>query len=320
MFDAAELRRELPQFELDAPPAVSLNVQKYRHYYGLDDESLTKKSDQSVQSMLGLTHVQGYDIAVHLYRVPEPKGTVVVVHGYYDHVGLYSHLIRFLIKENYHVVAFDLPGHGLSSGDAVAIPAFTDYQWVLRHIINQTDALPGPWFAIGQSTGAGILAQFALTAKEQGMANPFAKMVFYAPLLRPVKWFWGKQLHRIAKPFFKTVPRTFKQSSNDPEFTDFIRDKDPLQAKSLSAQWVGALKEWIPFMEHHAPVEFPVLIIQGEKDETVDWQHNVPFYQYLFGKVEVIFLKNLRHQVVNELEIYRKDVFCRTRNYLELKT
>ncbi|MEB3734885.1 alpha/beta hydrolase [Halopseudomonas pachastrellae] len=47
------------------------------------------------------------------------------------HMGLYRHLIQWGAGAAYAVLAFDLPGHGLSSGERASIDCFLRYQKVL---------------------------------------------------------------------------------------------------------------------------------------------------------------------------------------------
>ena len=64
---------------------------------------------------------------VHYFRLPEsasPKGTVFILHGYFDHVGLYTQLIDRCLGAGFDVLAYDQPGHGLSSGTLTAIGSF----------------------------------------------------------------------------------------------------------------------------------------------------------------------------------------------------
>ncbi len=43
-------------------------------------------------------------------------GTVTLIHGYAEHSGNYSRLVRDLIGNQFAVIAIDLRGHGLSEG------------------------------------------------------------------------------------------------------------------------------------------------------------------------------------------------------------
>ncbi|MEE2730178.1 MAG: alpha/beta hydrolase [Pseudomonadota bacterium] len=313
-FIPVELRQKLPPFSLENRRSLPEPIQAYRRFYGLDFE----KRFNDLKVYMGKTRASGFDIVVQAYVPQSPKGTVFVVHGYYDHVGIYNHLIKALIRNRYAVIAFDLPGHGLSSGSRAAISSFRQYGPVLKQVLSLAkDYAPHPWHAVAQSTGGAVLSEYLLQFGGLEERIPFSGVVLYAPLIRPVHWFLNKRLHSVVSPFRDFVARKFSDNSNDPEFARFIREKDPLQPRYLSAKWVGALKQWIPYIERHPPVEFPLLIIQGKSDQTVDWQANIPQFQRVFNGTDVIYMPNVRHHVVNELELYRRDVFARTLKYLD---
>ncbi len=313
-FIPVELRQKLPPFSLETRQPIAEPVQVYRRFYGIDFE----KRFNDLKVYMGKTHVAGFDIVMHGYVPRSPKGTVFVVHGYYDHVGIYNHLIKSLLRNRYAVIAFDLPGHGLSSGSRAAISSFRQYGPVFKQVLRLVeDHAPRPWHAVAQSTGCAIVSEYLLQYSGLEERIPLEGVVYYAPLIRPVHWFWNKQLHSVISPFRNFVARKFSENTNDPEFARFLREKDPLQPRYLSAKWVGALKQWVPYIERHSPVDFPLYIIQGKSDQTVDWQVNIPQFQRVFKGTQVQFMPNVRHHVVNELELYRRDVFARTLKYLD---
>lgn len=330
-FIPVEMRRKLPAFSLESVSSnsASLNknsfegkralapeIQRYRRFYKLDFESRMR----GLEVIMGTTKAAGFDLVIQAFVPPQPKCTVFIVHGYYDHVGIYNHLIKALLKAQCAVVAFDLPGHGLSSGSRASVESFRQYQPVLKRVLQlcQHERLPKPWHLVAQSTGCAIVGEYLAQFSGMEKRIPFSKVVFYAPLLRPVHWFWNSKLHSLVSPFTRTVKRKFNESSNDEAFVRFVRERDPLQPRYLSSRWVGALKQWVPYLERQTPVKFPLLIIQGKCDRTVDWEHNIPVYEHLFTGTEVQYMAKVRHHVVNELELYRRDVFARTVQYFDL--
>jgi len=313
-FIPVELRQKLPEFSLEDRSPIAATVQAYRRFYGLDFE--TRFNDLKVY--IGKTHVSGFDVVMQGFVPRHARGTVFLVHGYYDHVGIYQHLIKALLKSRYAVMAFDLPGHGLSSGSRAAISSFRQYNPVFQRLLQRArQQAPQPWHVVAQSTGGAIVADYLLSFAGQEERIPFASVVMYAPLIRPVHWQLNRHLHSLISPFRDFVPRKFSENSNDPAFSEFLQRKDPLQPRYLSAKWVGALKQWIPYIERHEPVNYPLYIVQGKSDGTVDWQHNVPCFQRVFPGTEVTYMPNVRHHVVNELELYRRDVFARTVRHLD---
>ncbi len=60
-----------------------------------------------------------HTLAGHIFIPAEPRATVLLMHGYFDHTGTLSQTIHHLIARGYQVAAYDMPGHGLSSGDSL---------------------------------------------------------------------------------------------------------------------------------------------------------------------------------------------------------
>ncbi len=309
LFSPDDLRRRLPPFAFETALPDDPLLQGYRRYYGLDFEQRIN----AVQAQMGQVHVAGFDIAVQSFQPAAPRGTVIVVHGYYDHTGIFDHLIEALLQQEYAVLAFDLPGHGLSSGARAAIASFHLYQPVLQKIIQLAAqaALPKPWHFAAQSTGGAIVSEYLLGFASTPLRNPFTSAVLLAPLVRPANWWRNQYAHALLSPFVASLPRKFNHNSADADFLHFSRTADPLQPRYLSTRWVGALKQWIPFLERHEPVDFPVLMIQGEQDESVDWRHNTRVLQTKFHPAELFLVADMRHQVVNEAASIRGQVFAR---------
>lgn len=285
--------------------ALSDTESNYCRFYGIFFED-----EFPVIQHLGGVDVQGFRVAVHYFEHKQPKATVLVMHGYYDHVGLYQHLIRYLISEGYSVVSYDLPGHGLSTGEAAAIKSFAHYQSVLSACLREIRGkIRQPLFAVAQSTGAAVLADYYLGFRHDKESGAFASVVMLAPLIRPKGWRRSKWIHLFLRPFFNTWKRTHRDNSSNIAFLSFLREKDPLQAKSLSVDWVTALKRWIPRIERAKPVDMPLTIIQGENDGTVDWRHNVYTLNRKFEKPAVYYIAGAEHHLVNESEEIREKMF-----------
>src|SRR5690606_5817419 len=157
------LRASLPDMDFDpardSDPAQALIAEKYLRLYGMD------YADKYLHRW-GRVMLPRYTIACHYWfpdktLVPPDKGVVVVLHGYFDHVGLFGHLIRHLLERGYGVVAFDLPGHGLSSGERASIATFAHYVEVFEAVLREiSKAFPVPVAAVGQSTGGAILLNY----------------------------------------------------------------------------------------------------------------------------------------------------------------
>ncbi|MCG8671598.1 MAG: alpha/beta hydrolase [Pseudomonadales bacterium] len=313
-FKKDQIRSALTTLRIGQPVTDALPVTRYRKFYGIDFENQI----EGVTASLGIIKSAGFDIVTHVFQKQAAKGTVFVFHGLYDHVGIFDKPIQYFLKQGYSVVAYDLPGHGVSSGHWVVIADFFRYQQVLKSVINFViDQLPQPCFAIAQSTGAAVLIDAMLNHRFSAERFPFKKVVLLAPLVRPMNWPRNRLMHSVLSPFLDFVPRSFTFNSHDHGFLSFLRNQDSLQSRMLSSRWVGALKKWIPKIEAASPVHWPVYIIQGQQDETVDWEHNIPLLKEKFTNLKVSFIAPMRHQVVNETESIRKQVFEKALDFIK---
>ncbi|HLP08739.1 MAG TPA: alpha/beta fold hydrolase [Opitutaceae bacterium] len=92
----------------------------------------------------------------------QPKGTVLVLHGYGDSRENMIHWALFLAQQNYRVVLVDLRGHGRSTGDWIGYGAFEASD--LRQVIDdleRKDLLVGRLGVLGLSYGASVGLQLA---------------------------------------------------------------------------------------------------------------------------------------------------------------
>lgn len=293
------LLRPLAAAHLDLPA-----VQAYRSFYGLDLDD----RHAGLEHRLGSFSAAGYQIAAQLWAPDEPRGTLLLLHGYYDHMGLYRHVVDWALTLNLAVLACDLPGHGLSSGARASIDDFAEYQQVLLGLFEQAAelGLPQPWHLCGQSTGGAILLDYLLTGEPR---PELGQSILLAPLVRPRAWAWSKLSYRLLRPFVREIPRRFSENSSDAQFIDFVHNLDPLQPRNLPTAWVGALAQWVPRIEAAAHSVHSPLIVQGEADMTVDWRHNLEVLQDKFSQPQILRLPEARHHLANESEALRRHYF-----------
>lgn len=267
-------------------------------------------SELPVQHNVGWLQAGEFRVVLQTFYQLNSRGTVFVFHGYFDHAGIYHHLIEHLLKSGFSVAVYDMPGHGLSSGRRTAISNFAQYQDVMASVIKTIDALlPKPFHAVGQSTGGGVLIDRMSASAQDDSAPQFDKVVLLAPLVRPAGWGGVQLIHSMVKPFFSVWKRSFSVNSSDSRFVEFLKKVDPLQSRHLSVDWIGALKEWVKDIESRPSINKPVLIVQGKGDKTVEWLHNIGVIKKLFSQASVCLIEGGHHHVVNESKHIRDQAF-----------
>ena len=261
--------------------------------------------------------VHGERIALHWLLPGRPRGSVLLIHGYLDHVGLYGHLLRWALDHDLAVLAYDLPGHGLSSGEPAFVASFEDYQAVLTGVMERfADLMPRPVLAVGQSTGGAILMEHLLRAAAVGASSRFDGAALLAPLVRPMGWPLGGWVLPVISRFATHMPRRARRGTGDPEFAPFLA-RDPLQAERVPLAWTRAMQRWLLAFLEHPPCEAAPLVIQGDADRTVDWPYNLRVVRSKFPRAEIHILPGASHHLANEAIGLRQRKYALLDGWLE---
>ena len=287
------LRQSLPPLAEAGP--LSQPMRDFCHYYNISPED----------HLVGVAHRAGtlrsgkYNLAVHRWELQGATRNLLVVHGYTDHVGLFGHLVEYGLCQGCNVIAFDLPGHGLSSGETASIDEFADYSQAIHEVLAESGLPELPWWAMGQSTGCAALIDFA-----RKYPWNFTATVFLAPLIRPAGWGRVRAGYLLLHRFKDSIGRKFADNSGDKEFLAFMQ-RDPLQTRRISLAWVGALRRWLKGLVFEDLGVGPLLVLQGDADATVDWRYNMQHIVKLFPGCQINYLAGAGHQLANETETIR---------------
>lgn len=309
----ASLREEI--FSRDFSQAINCSsadsaLCAYFHYYGFDDSAIKASAGYS----LGVIKHKSWRLVAHWWKREHSRGTVFVAHGLFDHVGIYLKLIAFLLDDGYNVFAVDMPGHGLSEGPSAEIDNFSEYVEVLESCVetvtsesqkSDDDKSTQTLIMLGQSTGGAAVAHYLMTGKQRAR---IARAVLLAPLLRPKGWWSVNISWLLLHNFIRQVPRRFAVNSNDQQFLDFLANRDPLQPQYISIRWLTAMRRWIYNFPKFQRCDTPMLIVQGDDDNTVDWKYNTGMFQSRFPQSKLVVLQGAKHHLVNESAIYKHKV------------
>lgn len=312
-FDSERLLQQIRPFSIDDATPPGDAEKNYFQFYGVDFENQLP----DCRHFFGHFSSGKYDIVVHYFSLAEKaRGTCFIFHGYFDHAGLFKHLIEYCLRRDLNVVIYDLPGHGLSTGERVSIFSFGEYLTVMKDCVKLfADTAPQPWHAIAQSTGGAIVMDYTL----QELPPSFEKIVLLAPLLRAADWRWVKLAYWVGSKFLDRVPRKFNQNSNDREFMEFIEKADPLQARHIAVRWVDAMLRWENRFDHLPVSDRHILLVQGQRDNTVDWRYNIPIIRKKFPKAKYLPLQDAYHHLANETPEIRAKIFAAMDMYFDSK-
>ncbi|QHE51888.1 alpha/beta hydrolase [Pontibacillus sp. HMF3514] len=279
------------------PIAPSHAIKQYLTYYGLDIPH--------TKFHMGVLYANDTKIMVQMHSPEQPIGTILLLHGYFDHAGLLRTIIEYLTKYQYRVIVYDLQGHGLSGGEKASVQKFNHYGQTLQKVIDlMTDQLPPPYHAIGHSTGGAIIINYILKKKK----HPFTTIITAAPLIRSKHWKLTKAGYYLLNPFVNGIFRKFRANSSNKDYLKFVK-QDPLQHKRVPFQWYEALIRWNKSIQEQGRSYDPISVIQGDLDDTVDWKFNLKFLREKFPKADIHHMPKARHHLFNEREEIKGKVF-----------
>jgi alpha-beta hydrolase superfamily lysophospholipase len=248
-----------------------------------------------------------------------PKAAISLIHGMGDHSGRYPSLVEALTAAGYAVNAFDLRGHGKSSGPRVHAPSYEALlKDVDQHLENTRRRFPRiPHVLYGHSFGGG-LALSNVMRRRPTLAAVVASSPSLASGVRqaPVKLFAGRVVSKIAPTLRFPLGTPTATLSTDTAWVSKSL-KDPMFYGTVSAR-IGiellAAGEWI---RAQTTFPLPLLIQQGTADRYVDPEVNIAFARRLQGDVTLKVWEGLGHELHNELN--RAEILAFVRGWLDAR-
>ena len=156
----------------------------------ISEQNILKESSDTVLPYLTArrseSHLEARDgkaLYVAHYRADEPRGTVVLLHGFSENAEKYREFIYYLLKDGLSVLTLDHRGHGRSYRAApqgvIHIDRFDEYVSDLEAVLAAFEAeLTAPLYLFAHSMG-GAIAMLYL----EKHPNVFEKAVLSAPMI-----------------------------------------------------------------------------------------------------------------------------------------
>jgi lysophospholipase len=262
-----------------------------RSYLATEDLSIADSIHR-----FGTVRVGAAEIACQAWIPARARGTVFLVHGYYNHTGIWAPHIRRFLSEGWAVASLDLPGHGLSDGRPFDVDSIGEYGDAL---IALEDSLrgraPRPWSVVAHSMGGLVVLDRARRPD-----YPYANTVLLAPMVHFSGWTWiGAVLPAISLFKDQMVRGKTLNSSSDTAFLHRV-EKDPLEGWRTPVHWLKEVRIWNaePRVSQLAPSRW--FYLQGDQDRTVDWRYDIDWVAARTDGMRVRMFKGARHHLQDE--------------------
>lgn len=251
--------------------------------------------------------IDNTEIYYQTWTPENPKGLVIIIHGYGEHSGRYMNVVDVLVPEGYAIWALDHRGHGHSGGKRCHVNRFTDFledAAIFEGIAR--DAHPHlPVHIIGHSMGS-IIANHYVSSRDK---QEYRSLTLSGTGAAPGPAINGFTV-AVSKLLSMLVPKLSIPSGLDPEFISFDEAvvkayiNDPLVENKITARLGSELMSSLPTMIPAAgKLEIPTMMQIGSEDESF----HPDSWQKLYDAIKVEdkqfkLYKGYRHEVYNEIK------------------
>jgi len=241
-----------------------------------------------------------------LWRRPEPRGLVVITHGFGEHGGTYRNAAESLgAALDVDVVAVDLRGHGRSPGRRGVVRRYKDLTDDLSSVVdwagrNRPDL---PHFLLGHSNGGQVTLRVALQQREPAggliISNPALRIVDPIP---PHKLRIGQFLLRYAPWVTLRAPLRVERLTRDPEVQrELVADR--LRHDRMSAPlFFGMVEGGRLLIDRAGEIRSPLVMVVSGQDRIVDPAAAREFYDRLGSEDKTLLLyPKMLHEPLNDV-------------------
>ncbi|HEY7322535.1 MAG TPA: lysophospholipase [Candidatus Binatia bacterium] len=264
----------------------------------------------------------GLELVSAHYRVPSPRGRVLIMHGFAEHMGRYHKVVGELTSAGYTCHLFDLRGHGRSKGTRGHVSQFSDYQDDLDVFVRQTTGESSnaaqetdrerprverrhkaPLILFGHSLG-GLIALYYVLHRPQifdalAVGSPFLAPAFKLPP-------FANEISAVAA---YVAPTLSLKSALQPEWLSHdsavveAYRRDPLVFSSVTSSWWHAVRRAQEEISERAnEIRTPALFLLGDADRLADSNHSQAVFKRL-GSVDkqLKIYRGFFHELLNEV-------------------
>ncbi len=214
------------------------------------------------------------------WRPESPRAVLLIVHGFGEHSGRYSHLVPSLTVAGYAVYAFDHRGHGRSPGKRGHIDSFDDYLADVQALAAFAQAAcPGlPVALFGHSLG-GLIALVYAIRSPSGLAGVVASApLLTKPNVSPVLLTVAQLLSRVVPSFTLDTGLDATTISRDPAEVERYTSDPRIHSKS-TARAGSEIMQGVDWAQSNAGrLVVPLLLYHGDADGLVPIEGSRRFF------------------------------------------
>ena len=198
----------------------------------------------------------GKPLFVSRFSADNPKGTVMILHGFTECVDKFSELIFSFLRHGWSVLMYDQRGHGRSWRDEkikdkslVHVERFEDYVEDMETLCESVlSKMPKPYVLFCHSMGGAVSGMFL-----EKHTEPFERAAMCAPMIAPNRN--GMPLH-LATGIGKTA-RAFGKSRSRVPITKPYSGPEDFETSPASGRerfdWYDEMKASVPEFQTNGP-------------------------------------------------------------------
>lgn len=250
---------------------------------------------------------------VRFYPARRSKKLVVIVHGFGEHSGRYEHVAAFLNSQGWNCVAFDLFGHGQSSGLRGDVPWFGDYFETIDRVAEWTMEQGGPWdrtVLLGHSLGGLIGLLFAERHSVWLHGVVLTSPAFALSLTVPAwKMTCGRLLSWIWPTFSLDSSIQATHLSHDGEVVERYRRDAKVHGRVSARTFREIYSAMLSLSGRRIQLKVPLLLMQAGDDRLVHRRAVEAIYRRIQApRKSLKIFEGYYHEILNEVgkdEVYK---------------
>lgn len=232
------------------------------------------------------------------------KAVIALVHGLGEHSGRYQYVANYLTQQGYLVMAFDLRGHGKSSGQRAYSPSYD----VLLDDIAQflqicNDQYPQfSQFLYGHSFGGNLVINYILRRQPQLQGVIVTSPSLVTAFKPPVWKLWlGKLMYHLFPRLTLSSGINRKHSSKEPAVSDEDLEVRALMHNKITARLgIDVINSGMWALQHASDFHLPLLLMHGSEDRITSVDATHEFAEQVGDLCSLKIWDDLYHEIHHE--------------------